>query len=69
MLVKTPSIRLYTSFFLYFYYFITFYAIYVCPVLQQLSVQVISILFLTKISLVWYKTVVRDLHVVNRKKV
>ena len=32
------------------------------------SFQVISILFLTKISLVWCKTVARDLHAVNREK-
>ena len=32
------------------------------------SFQVISILFLPKISLVWYKTVARDLHAVNREK-
>ena len=32
------------------------------------SFQVISILFLTKISLVWCKKVVRDLHTVNRDK-
>ena len=32
------------------------------------SFQVISILFLTKISLVRCKTVARDLHVVNREK-
>ena len=32
------------------------------------SFQVISILFLTKMSLVWCKTVARDLHVVNREK-
>ena len=32
------------------------------------SFQVISILFLTKISFVWYKTVARDLHAVNREK-
>ena len=33
------------------------------------SFQVISILFLTKISLVWCKTVARDLHAVNREKI
>ena len=32
------------------------------------SFQVISILFLTKLSLVWCKTVARDLHAVNREK-
>ena len=32
------------------------------------SFQVISILFLAKISLVWYKTFARDLHAVNREK-
>ena len=32
------------------------------------SFQVISILCLTKISLVWCKTVARDLHAVNREK-
>ena len=32
------------------------------------SFQVISILFLTKISLVWCKTVARDFHAVNREK-
>ena len=32
------------------------------------SFQVISILFLTEISLVWCKTVARDLHVVNHEK-
>ena len=32
------------------------------------SFQVISILFLAKISLVWCKTVARDLHAVNREK-
>ena len=32
------------------------------------SFQVISILFLTKISLVWCKTVARDLYAVNREK-
>ena len=32
------------------------------------SFQVISILFLTKISLVWCKTVAQDLHAVNREK-
>ena len=32
------------------------------------SFQVISIIFLTKISLVWCKTVARDLHAVNREK-
>ena len=32
------------------------------------SFQVISILFLTKISLVWCQRVVRDLHAVNREK-
>ena len=32
------------------------------------SFRVISILFLTKISLVWCKTVARDLHAVNREK-
>ena len=32
------------------------------------SFQVISILFLTKISLVWCKTVARNLHAVNREE-
>ena len=32
------------------------------------SYQVISILFLIKISLVWCKTVARGLHAVNREK-
>ena len=32
------------------------------------SFQVISILFLAKISLVWCKTVARDLHAVNLEK-
>ena len=32
------------------------------------SFQGISILFLTKISLVWCKTVARDIHAVNREK-
>ena len=32
------------------------------------SFQVISILFLTKISLVWCQRVARDLHAVNREK-
>ena len=32
------------------------------------SFQVVSILFQTKISLVWCKTVARDLHAVNREK-
>ena len=32
------------------------------------SFQVISILFLTKISLVWRQRVARDLHAVNREK-
>ena len=32
------------------------------------SFQVISILFLTKISLVWCLRVARDLHAVNREK-
>ena len=32
------------------------------------SFQVIAILFLTKISLVWCKTVAQDLHPVNREK-
>ena len=32
------------------------------------SFQIISILFLTKISFVWCKTVARDLHAVNREK-
>ena len=39
-----------------------------CSLHNAYSFQVISIFFLTKISLVWCKTVARDLHAVNREK-
>ena len=71
MLVQNTIYKIIYKFFkiiLFFYHFLC----NVCPShvaatpRNAYSFQVISILFLTKISLVWCITVVRDLHAVNR---
>ena len=53
-----------------FYHFLCYLCLYhVAATLRNAySFQEISILFLTKISLVWSKTVARDLHAVNSEK-
>ena len=73
MLVQNTIYKIIYKFFkiiLLFYHFLCILCLsHVAATLHNAySFQVISILFLTKIYLVWCKTVARDLHVVNRKK-
>ena len=73
MLVQNTIFKIIYKFFriiLLFYHFLCNLCLsHVAVTLRNAySFQVISILFLTKISLVWCKTVARDLHPVNREK-
>ena len=73
MLVQNTTYKIIYKFFkimLLFYHFLCNLCLsHVAATLRNAySFQVISILFLTKISLVWCKTVARDLHVVTREK-
>ena len=73
MLVQNTIFKIIYKFFkiiLFFYHFLCNLCLsHIAATLRNAySFQVISILFLTKISLVWCKTVARDLHAVNREK-
>ena len=73
MLVQNTIFKIIYKFFkiiLLFYHFLCNLCLsHVAVTLRNAySFQVISILFLTKISFVWCKTVPRDLHPVNREK-
>ena len=73
MLVQNTIFKIIYKFFkiilLFFHFLCNLCLSHVAVTLRNAySFQVISIHFLTKISLVWCKTVARDLHPVNREK-
>ena len=73
MLVQNTIYKIickFLKFFLLFYHFLCNLCLsrVAATFRNAYSFQVISILFLTKISLIWFQTVARDLHAVNREK-
>ena len=73
MLVQNTIYKIIYKFFkiilLFYHYLCNLCLSHVAATLRNAySFQVISILFLTKISLVWCETVARDLQAVNREK-